>query len=224
VAVGVLSESLTVDVGDDTAHHVVTGGHHWNRLFYRIRVSEGTRQLKNARQFLIQGLFAQVVKLEEYVIAFGTAAAPLKNFQDHGAGDHIATSQIFGVGCIALHKALAVFVDQIPAFTAAAFRHQHPGAGNAGRVKLPHFNILNRKSGPDRHTNSITGIDVSVGSGSIDTTGTTGSKYCRLGADIDGLPVVHIDGNNTDYRAVLVFDEIGKRRVGRERRQLYDTG
>src|SRR5690606_21878124 len=103
VAVGVLSESLTVDVGDDTAHHVVTGGNHWNRLFYRIRVSEGTRQLKNARQFLIQGLFAQVVKLEEYVIAFGTAAAPLKNFQDHGTGDHIATGQIFGVGCIALH-------------------------------------------------------------------------------------------------------------------------
>src|SRR5690554_1821533 len=50
VAVFVLGQGLATYVGGNTAHHVVTGRNHRNRLFNRVNVREGTGQLTDTRQ------------------------------------------------------------------------------------------------------------------------------------------------------------------------------
>ncbi len=85
------------------------------------------RELADARQTGFQHLFAEVIQLELNVRAPGTVTAATFADLDHdGTGHHVATGQIAGVRRITLHEALAVFIEQVAAFTAATFGHQHP--------------------------------------------------------------------------------------------------
>ena len=157
-----LGESLAMNIGRNTTHHVVTGGHNGNRLLHRIHVSKGSGQLKNARQFCIQHFFTEMIELELDMISMLTAAPPFQYFQHHRSGNDIAPGEILGVRRIALHKSLAIFVDQIAAFTPAALRNQSPGAINSGRVKLPHFHVLHGITRAHSHADSVAGIDQSI--------------------------------------------------------------
>src|SRR5690606_25786504 len=100
----------------------------------------------------------------------------------HRAGHHVAASQILCIRGVTLHKALAIFIDEITTLSSTSLCHQNTGAGNTRWVELPHFNILNRNPGADRQADSVTGINVGVGGGSKDTAGTTCSEYRSLGA------------------------------------------
>lgn len=48
----------------------------------------------------------------------------LSDLYCHGAGHHISGGQVFGIGCIALHKTLSLAVDQDASLTAAALCDQ----------------------------------------------------------------------------------------------------
>ena len=86
-----------MNIGRNTAHHVVTGGHNGNRLLYRIHVSKGSGQLKNAGQFCIQHFLTEMIELELDMISMLTAASPFQYFQYHRSGNNIASGKILGV-------------------------------------------------------------------------------------------------------------------------------
>src|SRR5690606_33817387 len=75
-------------------------------------------------------------------------------------------------------------------------------------VELPHLHVLHGKARTDSHGHTVTGVDVSVGCGGVDTSGAASSKYCRLGLNENGFAVFHINGDNAHYRSVLVLDQI----------------
>ena len=85
------------------------------------------------------------------------------NFQCDCARDHIAAGEVFGIGRIALHEALAVFVDEITALTTHALGNQRTGTRNAGWVKLPELHVFQRKSGAQREPQAIASIDERIG-------------------------------------------------------------
>src|SRR5690625_29718 len=113
-----------------------------------------------------------MIQLQQHVVAILTAAAAFKNFKNHGAGHHVAASQVFGVGRIALHKALAVLIDQVAALAPTPFGDQSTRTVNTGGVELPHFDILNREPSTQGHTDTIAGIDMRIGGGSVNAPGT----------------------------------------------------
>lgn len=52
----------------------------------------------------------------------------LSDLYGHGAGHHVSGGQVFGVGCIALHEALSLAVDQDPSLTTATLCDQTTGS------------------------------------------------------------------------------------------------
>src|SRR5690606_38162056 len=208
VAVGVLGDGLTVDVGGNTAHHVVAGRDNRDRCDDRVDMCEGLRQFADARQTAVQHFLAQVVELEQYVILVRANTVTGDNLFDHRAGNHVATSQVFGIGRVTLHEALAMGVDQVTTLTAAAFGNQYTSAGNTGQVELPHFDVLHRHAGTQGHAHAVTGIDQGVGGGGIDTAGTTSGQNHGLGADVDRFAGFDADGDDANDGTVLVLHQI----------------
>src|SRR5690606_8750302 len=131
-----------------------------------------------------------------------------ENFHDHRTRNHIAASQILGIGRIALHEAFAVLVDQIAAFAATTLGDEHTGTGNAGRVELPHFDILHREARAQRHANTVAGIDVRIGGRCEDATGTAGGEYRRLRLHVYDFPGFHADRDDAGDNVVLILDQI----------------
>src|SRR5690606_8965259 len=118
------------------------------------------------------------------------------DFLDHRTSHDVTTGQVLGVRRIALHEALAMDVDQVTTFTTATFGHQHAGTGDTGGVELPHFDVLDRHTGTQRHADTVTGIDQGVGGGSVDATRAAGGQDHGLGTDVDGLAGLDADGDD----------------------------
>merc|ERR1712000_113864 len=165
-------------------------------------------QLQNTWQLGVQGFFTQVVQFQEYVISIVATATAFQNFQNHRAGHNVTTSKVFSVRRITFHETLTVFVDQVTTFTTTAFSNQYTSAGNTGWVELPHFHILHRHAGADRHTNTITSVDQSIGSGLINTAGTAGRQNSRLGFNENSFAGFDFDGDNTSNLAFFIFHQI----------------
>ena len=154
----------------------------------------------------------------------GTIAATAFTDLDHdGAGHHVATGQVLGVRGVTLHEALAIFIEQIAAFTTAAFGYQHPCPGDAGRVELPHLHILHADAGTQRHTNAVTCVDVGIGGGLVDTTGTASRQHGGLGLEVDHFTALHIDGGTTHHMAILVFHQIQRIPLGEDGGLVLDV-
>src|SRR5690606_26556464 len=146
--------------------------------------------------------------LQQHVVLVRTHAVAGDDFLDHGAGDHVAAGQVLGVRSVTLHEALAMGVDQVATLATATFGHQHAGAGDAGRVELPHFDVLHRDAGAQGHAHAVTGVDQGVGGGRIDAAGATGGQDHGLGANVDGLAGFDADGDDADDGAVLVLHQV----------------
>src|SRR5690606_4484215 len=176
VAAGVLGDGLAMNVGGDTTHHVVTGRDDRDRRDDRVDVRKGLRQFADARQAAVQYFLAQVIQLEQHMVLVRATAVAGDDFLDHRTSHDVATGEVLGVGRVALHEAFAVGVDQVATLTAAAFGHQHAGAGDTGRVELPHFDVLDRHTGTQGHTHAVTGVDQGVGGGRVDAASATGRQ------------------------------------------------
>ena len=163
IASAVDGNRLSMNIGRDATHHVMAGGHDGNRLFDGINVRKGAAQFTDAGQTGFKYLLAEMIQLQFHMIPFFTAAATFEDLQHHRASNNITTRQIFRVGRIALHKALAIFVDQVATLTATPFGDKRAGTINAGRMKLPHLHILHRNAGSQPHADTVAGVDVRVG-------------------------------------------------------------
>src|SRR5690554_1124027 len=164
-----------------------------------------------------------MIQLEQHMVAIGATAAAFKDFQHDGARHHVATGEVFGIGRIAFHKTLAIFIDQVTAFTATALCHQHPSAGNASGVELPHFNILYRKASPQGHAHAVASVDMGVGGRGVNTSGAASSKYRGLGLDVNHFAIFHINGDYTYHGTVLVLHQINSKPLIEKYRVMFDV-
>src|SRR5690606_9844899 len=114
--------------------------------------------------------------------------------------------------------------DQVTTFTTATLGDQYPGAGDTGRVELPHFHVLLRHTGTQCHADTVTGVDQGVGSRGIDTACTTGGQYGGLGADVDGFAGFQTDGDHADKGAVLVLHQVNRVPLVEEGGVVLDVG
>src|SRR5690606_9687471 len=97
VAIGVLGNRLTMDVGGDTTHHVVASRNNRNRSDNRVNMGERLGQFTDAGQTTVQHFFTEVIKLQHHVIAIRTATVASQNFLDHGTCHDVAAGQVLGV-------------------------------------------------------------------------------------------------------------------------------
>src|SRR5690554_2587707 len=200
-----------MDVGRNTAHHVMTGGHHRNGSLGRIDMREDLGQLTDAGQTLVEHLFTEMIELEVDMVAILTATATLEDLHNHGARHYVTTSKVLGVRCITLHEALAVLVDQVATFTPTAFGHQHSSAVDAGGMELPHLHVLHGETGTQRHADTIAGIDQGIGCGSVDTPRSTGRHDGGLGFDVYHFASLDVHGNTAHHVTASVFDQIDRK-------------
>ena len=217
-------QRLATHFGRNTAHHIVASRDNRNRLFHRVDVSKGTRKFQNTRQTGFENLFTQMVKLQLGVRAPRTvAAATFTDFDHDGTRHHVTTRQVFRIRRITLHKALAVFIQQIAAFTAAAFCHQNARAGDTGRVELPHFHILHRNAGTDRHTHAVAGIDMSIGGGLVNTACAAGRQHGGAGFKVNHFTRFDTQSGTTDHRAIGVFHQIQRVPLGENSGMVFQV-
>ena len=111
----------------------------------------------------MKNFFTKVVQLQEDIIAVLACAATFQYFNDHASCDNVTTSQVFRIRCITFHETFAVFVNQVAAFTATAFRDQGTCTSDPGGMELPHFHILDSISGTKRHACAIARIHQCIG-------------------------------------------------------------
>ena len=201
-------DGLAMNVGGNAAHHVVAG---WNDRHWRddrVDMGEGLGQFADAWQAAVQHLLAQVVQLQQHVVLVRAHAVAGDDFLDHGTGNHVAAGQVFGVRRVALHEALAMGVDQVTTLTAATLGDQYTGAGDTGRVELPHLDVLHRNTGAQRHADAVTGIDQGVGGGGVDTASTASGQNGGLGLDVHGFAGFDADRDHADEGAFLVLHQV----------------
>ena len=101
-----------------------------------------------------------------------------------------------------------MLVDQVTTFTTATFGNQYTGAGDAGWVELPHFDVLYRHACTQGHADAVTGVDQGVGGGRVDTACAAGGQNSRLGADVGGFTGFDADRDHTDEGAVGVLHQV----------------
>ncbi len=208
-ALGVDGQSLASHFGRNAAHHVVAGRDNRDRFFHRIDVSERTGKFQNARQTGFQHFFTQMVEFQFGVrTPRAVATATFTDFDHDRTRHHVTARQVFRVRRITLHKAFAVFIQQITAFATATFRHQNPRARDAGRVELPHFHILYRYACTQRHTDTVAGVDVGVGGGLINTACPAGRQNGRARFEVHDFAGFNTQRGTSHHCAILVFHQI----------------
>lgn len=172
-------------------------------------MSKGTGEFKDARQTGLKNLFTQMVEFQLGVWAPWTVTATTFTDFDHDrTRHHVTTRQVFRIRGITLHKALTVFVQQVTAFTTATFSDQNPCPGDTGWVELPHFHILHRYTGTDCHANAVTGIDMRVGGGLVNTACAAGRQHGGAGLEVNHFTGFDTQRGTTDHCAIGIFDQI----------------
>ena len=83
-------------------------------------------------------------EVQENVILLRADATALADLDGHGAGYDVARRKVLGRRGVALHEALALGVGQIAALSPCSLGDQHPGAVDAGRMKLHELHVLQR--------------------------------------------------------------------------------
>ncbi len=109
-----------------------------------------------------------------------------------------------------------MFVQQVAAFTAAAFCYQHARTGDTGWVELPHLHILHRYASADSHTDAVTGVDMGVRSGLINTACAAGRQHGGTGFEVDYFTGFNAQGGTTDDGAIFVFHQIQRIPLGED--------
>jgi hypothetical protein len=84
-----------------------------------------------------------------------------------------------------------VLVHQDAAFAAAGLGQQAAGVGQAGRVVLDEFHVLQRRTGAVGHGHAVAGLDRAVGGEGEHAPGAAAGDDHRLGVELAQLAAAH---------------------------------
>ena len=147
-----LERGRSPDVGVDAAHVVVGARSDGDRLVDRVDAREHHRELARPGQPLEDLLGAEVPQVEQHV---ALDPATLVDLGLLGAGDDVARGQLHRVRRVALEEALALGVEEVRAFAAAALGDQHARRRERRRVELHHLHVLQRHAGAQGHRHRV---------------------------------------------------------------------
>src|SRR4029077_12592425 len=114
---------------------------------------------------------------------------------------------------IALHEALAFRIDEVAAFAAGAFGDKTSRAVNAGRVELNELHVLQRQTGPQRHSAAVAGAGVGRGAGRIGPAITSGGKNGGLRAKTVQRAVVEFERYDAAAGALIIQDQVDRKKL-----------
>ena len=203
-----LNHHLAVDIGGNAAHLVVDCGHHRYRFLGDVDIGKVMPDLKHRGQSLHDGVYAQMVELEQHMVFIWTAAPPFLDFLVHGTRDEVARRQIFECGRVAFHETLAQAVEQNCALPAAALGEQHARTGNPRGVELPELHILQWNTGPCGQAKSVTRVDVRVGGRGKDAPGPARGQQCGFCLQDVKVPGFHLQRGHSQDVAIGVPDQV----------------
>jgi len=135
-------------------------------------------------------------------------ATALFNFLVHRPRDKVARCQVFKSWGIALHKPLAIAVEQNAALSAHAFGNQHARARDARGVELPELHVFERNARTGGHAHAIAGIDKGIGRGGPDTAGPAGGKDRDLSLKHHDLAGLHFERNHPDTGTFAITNNV----------------
>src|SRR5690625_1640839 len=150
-------------IGRYPPHLVVQCRHDRDGISDGVNIGKGHRDLANSGQTTFDGLGAKVVELELDIITVGTAATPFFDLLVHRTRNKVTRGQIFEVWGIALHKALAIFVEQNTPLATYPLGNEYPSTINTSGVKLPKLEVLQGDARAGGHAQAIASINKGVG-------------------------------------------------------------
>jgi hypothetical protein len=157
---------------------------------------------------------AQMLQVQMNMVFVLADTPAFTNFDGLGATDHVARSQILGIGRVALHETLAGAVGEIAALAARTFGDQATRAVDTRRVELHEFHILEWQLRAQHHAAAITGTGVGRSARGIGSAVAAGGENRHLRAKAMQLAVGQIDRNHAATLAVFhhqidgeIFDE-----------------
>ena len=112
------------------------------------------------------------------------------------------------MGCVALHEALTLAVDEVAALPARTLGDQHALAGDAGRMKLEELHILQRDAGAQHHRHAVAGIDVRIGVGAEQLAAAARGNQGGLGLDDQRLTGFDLQHQCADNGAFQVLQQV----------------
>ncbi|MNB88437.1 hypothetical protein D3C75_354510 [compost metagenome] len=209
---------FTLLIGFNPTHGVVRGWAHRDRLFYRIHADIGFGQLADKRQAFQQFLLTQMTQVEiDHIAAWGRDSVTFAPLMPEGLRHFVARAKFhvfvlrlaqrsFRAHAVILQIAIAIFIDQNPAFAAAALGHQDAGTRQTGWVILNELHIAQWDPVLQRHAHPVAGDNPAVGVIAVNASGTAGGHYHRVSADLNQRAFHHVHRHQTARLAVIHQD------------------
>jgi hypothetical protein len=119
-------------------------------------------------------------------------------FKVNGARNHIAAGQVFDLGGVLLHEALATAIEQNAALAAHALGDEEAGGVEASGVELVKLHIFQRDAAPVANGGTIAGEAVGVAGYFPAFAPTTGSKHDSLAMKNVDLAIGNANGHHAN--------------------------
>ena len=155
-------------------------------------------------QPLVDLVGAEVAQVEQDVAVDPAALVDLGLLRP---GDHVAARELHRVRRVALEKPLALGVEKVGAFAAAALGDQDPGRREGRRVELHHLHVLQRYTDPQGHGHRVAGAGIGVRRAHVEPARAAGREDHGLRADRLQPAVEEIPGDHA-LAAVVVDHEL----------------
>src|SRR5699024_3400017 len=88
----IILKHICLDIGWNTAHHVVTGGEYWHRFVIWCHAQVGPSEFRNIRYCGIDVFWLKVWQVQIYVVFIRPSAAAFAHFVSHGASNNVTRS------------------------------------------------------------------------------------------------------------------------------------
>ena len=161
----VVDQHLGVRVGRDSAHRIVCGRHHGDRLGDRVDAEVGAGELGDIGKFRFENLGTKVRAVQQHVVLVGSGATALGDLLNHAAGNDVTRCEVLDGRGVSLHKSLTVRVPQNRTFTSGALGEEDSESGEPGRVELEELHVFERDAFAPDDADAVTGEGVRVRGG-----------------------------------------------------------
>ncbi|CAB4569592.1 unannotated protein [freshwater metagenome] len=159
---GVVGENLCLDVGRNTTHCVVSGGHNRNGLNDGVDAQVGARKFGDVRKFGFENLSPEVGAVEQNIVFVRPGAATLNDLLHHATGDDVSRCEVLDGRRVTLHKSLTRCVAKNGTLATSTLGEQDAQTSETRRVELVELHVFERDALAPDNAHAVTGEGVGV--------------------------------------------------------------